>query len=89
MILGNTLQSVIGCGLFVILIKATYRAILNNDTPMIMARLKEKIMTIKEPTTHIICRAKKEMDRPNIMACFLMFRYTSNLFIKQRFLLSK
>lgn len=44
-------------------------------------KLKEKIMTNREPITDTIIRAKWEMGSPMIMARLRIFRYTSYFFI--------
>jgi hypothetical protein len=58
MIFGNALAIWNSCGLWVILVKATYREALNTNTPMIIPKLKEKIITKSEATTEIIIMAK-------------------------------
>jgi hypothetical protein len=50
-----------------------YRPIFNTITPMIIPKLKEKIMTNNEATTEIIIRANREMGSPKMTALFLMF----------------
>ena len=47
--------------------------VLNVRAPIIMTRLKEKIMTIKEPRMDSICSVKNDMGKPKIMALFLIF----------------
>ncbi|WP_261376907.1 hypothetical protein [Gillisia sp. Hel_I_86] len=41
--------------------------------PIIIAKLKEKIMTNSEATMQIIITANREMGSPKMTACFLMF----------------
>lgn len=47
-----------------------------------MVKLKEKMITNRDPTTAIIIRANSDMGKPHITALFLMFLYTSKLFIR-------
>jgi hypothetical protein len=61
------------CGLFVILISAIYSPIFNTITPIIIPKLKEKIMTKSEATMEIIIKANREMGSPKMTALFLMF----------------
>jgi hypothetical protein len=42
-------------------------------TPMIIPKLKEKIMTKSEATIEIIIKANREMGSPKMTARFLMF----------------
>ncbi|WP_168194564.1 hypothetical protein [Antarcticibacterium arcticum] len=46
---------------------------MKNEAPMMIQKLKEKMMTSKEATTQIIIRAKEEMGSPKMTAFFLMF----------------
>jgi hypothetical protein len=59
--------------LFAILISAIYRATFKMITPIIIPKLKEKIMTKSEATTEIIIRANREMGSPKMTARFLIF----------------
>jgi hypothetical protein len=61
------------CGLFVILISAIYRPTFKIITPIIIPKLKEKIMTNSDATTEIIIRANRERGNPKMTARFLMF----------------
>ncbi|WP_168191384.1 MULTISPECIES: hypothetical protein [Antarcticibacterium] len=57
--------------------KQMYRTAFNTKTEITTVKLKEKIMTNREAMTAIINSAKSGRDNPKIIACFLMFRYTS------------
>lgn len=57
--------------------------------PIIIPKLKEKIMTINDASMDIIIRAKSEMGSPKMTACFLMFLYTSNRFTIPRLKLDR
>lgn len=48
--------------------------VLKKNTLMIIDKLNENIITIKEPTMDSICNAKNDIGRPNIIALFLIFR---------------
>tara|TARA_R110002051_G_scaffold194984_2_gene263224 strand:+ start:690 stop:863 length:174 start_codon:yes stop_codon:yes gene_type:complete len=54
-------------------VKTTYKAALKINMPMIIPKLKEKIMTNSEATIQIISIANKEMGSPKMTACFRMF----------------
>jgi hypothetical protein len=53
-------------------IRAIYRPVLKIRMPMIIPKLKENIMTRREPTILIIIRANREMCSPKMTACFLI-----------------
>jgi hypothetical protein len=57
----------------VILVKATYKAALNMSMPMIITKLKEKMMINNEAKTDTIINANSEMGNPKMTARFLMF----------------
>jgi hypothetical protein len=56
---------------------------------IIIQKLNEKMMTIKDASIDIIIRANSEMGSPKMTACFLMFLYTSNRFIIPRLKLDR
>jgi hypothetical protein len=60
-------------GLFVIWVRAIYKAALKTNTPMIIPKLNEKIIMSKEAMMDIIITAKRERGSPKITALFLMF----------------
>ena len=63
-----------------------YSMIFNISTVKITIKPKEKIMTNNEPMMEVIINAKRDMDKPIISACFLMFRYNSNFLKLTKFL---
>ncbi|ASO04577.1 hypothetical protein AREALGSMS7_01102 [Arenibacter algicola] len=56
---------------------------------IIIQKLNEKMMTIKDASIDIIIRANSEMGSPKMTACFLMFLYTSNCFTIPRLKLDR
>jgi hypothetical protein len=50
-----------------------YKAALKMATPIIIAKLNEKMMTINDASTDIIIKANREMGNPKMTARFLMF----------------
>lgn len=73
MIFGKLLASSKTCELFVIQSKATYKAALKTNTPMIIPKLKEKMMINSEAIMETIINANSVKDNPKITARFLMF----------------
>nr|AOE09502.1 hypothetical protein [uncultured bacterium] len=61
------------CGLWFIRVKATYNAALNTNIPIIIPKLKEKIITNSDASMETIIKANREMGSPNMTARFLMF----------------
>lgn len=59
--------------LFVICVKAIYKAELRTNTPMMIPKLNEKMMTNSEARMETIIRAKREIGSPKMTARFLMF----------------
>ncbi len=57
-------------------VKEIYSTALNIDAEMMTKRLKEKMMTNKEPMMESIIIAKSDMERPHIIARLRMFLYT-------------
>tara|TARA_R110000764_G_scaffold81207_2_gene160918 strand:- start:3856 stop:4089 length:234 start_codon:yes stop_codon:yes gene_type:complete len=72
-IFGKALAIWNSCGLWVILVKATYREALNTNTPIIIPKLKEKMMMSNEAKMETIIKANREMGSPKMTARFLMF----------------
>jgi len=72
-IFGKALAIWNSCGLWVILVKATYREALKTNTPIIIPKLKEKMMMSNEAKTETIIKANREIGSPNMTALFLMF----------------
>ena len=73
MICGNALAIWNSCGLWVILVKTTYREALKTNTPIIIPKLKEKMMMSNEAKIETIIKANREMGNPKMTALFLMF----------------
>ncbi|WP_157136703.1 hypothetical protein [Galbibacter orientalis] len=73
MILGNAFAIWKSCGLPVIRVKAIYKAELKSNTPMIIPKLNEKMMTNSEARMETIIIAKRDMGSPKMTARFLMF----------------
>jgi hypothetical protein len=73
MICGKAFAIWKSCGLYVILVSATYREELKTNTPMIIPKLNEKMMMSKEAKMETIIRANREMGSPKMTARFLMF----------------
>lgn len=73
MIFGKMLFIRKSCGVFDIRIKARYNALLNSSMPMIIPKLKEKIITNNEAIVLTIIIANMEMGSPKMIARFLMF----------------
>tara|TARA_R110000850_G_scaffold109507_5_gene222580 strand:+ start:1297 stop:1521 length:225 start_codon:yes stop_codon:yes gene_type:complete len=73
MICGKALAIWNNCGLWAILVSATYREALNTNAPMIIPKLKEKMMINSEAKMETIIRANREMGSPKMTARFLMF----------------
>lgn len=73
MIFGKAFAIWKSCGLFVIRVKAIYRTELRTNTPMMIPKLNEKMMTNSEARMEIIIIANKDMGSPKMTARFLMF----------------
>jgi hypothetical protein len=73
MICGNAFANWKSCGLLAILVSATYREALSTSTPMIIPKLKEKMMMSNEAKMETIIKANREMGSPKMTARFLMF----------------
>tara|TARA_R110000796_G_scaffold51677_7_gene121920 strand:- start:1425 stop:1649 length:225 start_codon:yes stop_codon:yes gene_type:complete len=73
MILGNAFAIWKCCGFLVIRVKATYNAALKTNIPIIIPKLKEKIITNSDASMETIIKANREMGSPNMTARFLMF----------------
>jgi len=73
MICGNAFAIWKSCGLWFIRVKATYNAALNTSTPIIIPKLKEKMMMSNEAKMETIIKANREMGSPKMTALFLMF----------------
>jgi hypothetical protein len=73
MICGNAFAIWKSCGLCAIRVKATYREALNTNTPIIIPKLKEKMMMSNEAKIETIIKANREMGNPKMTALFLMF----------------
>jgi len=54
-------------------VKLIYSPELKTIAPIIIEKLKEKMMTSSDAIIEIIIIAKSEIDRPNTTARFLMF----------------
>ena len=54
-------------------VKATYRAALKIRMPIIIPKLKEKMMINNEARIETIIKANREMGNPKMTARFLMF----------------
>jgi hypothetical protein len=54
-------------------VKATYNAALKMSMPMIIPKLKEKMMINSEAKMETIINANREMGNPKMTARFLMF----------------
>ena len=63
-------------------VKATYKAALKMSMPIIITKLKEKMMINNDAKIETIINANREMGSPKITARFLMFLYTSYFFIQ-------
>ena len=63
-------------------VMATYKAALKMSMPMIIPKLKEKMMINNDARMETIIKANSEMGNPNMTARFLMFLYTSYFFIQ-------
>tara|TARA_R110002033_G_scaffold77030_3_gene128747 strand:- start:58 stop:291 length:234 start_codon:yes stop_codon:yes gene_type:complete len=72
-ICGNAFAIWKSCGLWVILVSATYREALNTNTPIIIPKLKENMMMSNEAKIETIIKANREMGSPKMTALFLMF----------------
>jgi len=59
--------------IFAIRVRPIYRPALKTNTPITIAKLKEKIMTSSDAITATIIRAKSEMGSPQISALFRIF----------------
>jgi len=59
--------------LWVILVKATYKAALKTSMPIIIVKLKEKMMTNSDARIETIIKANREIGSPKMTARFLMF----------------
>jgi hypothetical protein len=73
MICGKAFAIWKSCGLLVIRVKAIYRTELRTNTPMMIPKLNEKMMTNSETRMETIIRANRDMGSPKITALFLMF----------------
>jgi len=73
MICGKAFAIWKSCGLWVIRVKATYNAALKINIPIIIPKLKEKIMTNSDARIETIIKANREMGSPKMTARFLMF----------------
>ena len=73
MIFGKAFAIWKSCGLLVIRVKAIYKAELSSNTPMIIPKLNEKMMTSSEARMETIIMANKDMGSPKMTARFLMF----------------
>jgi len=73
MSLGNTLAMWNNLGLLEIRIRTVYKAPLNRKAPTIIAKLKEKMITKREATIHIISKANRGKGSPKMTAPFRMF----------------
>tara|TARA_Y100000815_G_scaffold266188_1_gene284098 strand:- start:1843 stop:2067 length:225 start_codon:yes stop_codon:yes gene_type:complete len=73
MIFGKALAIWNSCGLLAIWVRAIYRTTLRTNTPMIIPKLNEKMMTNSETRIETIIRANREMGNPKITARFLIF----------------
>jgi len=73
MICGNVFAIWKSCGLWFIRVKATYKAALKTNIPIIIRKLKEKIITNSDASMETIIKANREMGSPNMTARFLMF----------------
>jgi hypothetical protein len=58
-------------------VKATYKAALKIRMPIIITKLKEKMMINNDARIETIISTNREMGSPKITARFLMFLYTS------------
>jgi len=61
------------CGLLAIRVRAIYRTELRTNTPMMIPKLNEKMMTNSEARMETIIKANREMGSPKMTARFLMF----------------
>ncbi|WP_405198857.1 hypothetical protein [Christiangramia sp. LLG6405-1] len=57
----------------VILVSTTNKEALSTNTPIIIPKLKEKMMMSNEAKMETIIRANREMDSPKMTARFRMF----------------
>ncbi|MFD2833327.1 hypothetical protein [Gramella sp. AN32] len=73
MILGKAFAIRNSCGLWVILVNATYSAALKTRIPIIIPKLKEKITVSNDANMETIIKANREMGKPKMTALFLMF----------------
>tara|TARA_R110000744_G_scaffold56588_1_gene119357 strand:+ start:31081 stop:31329 length:249 start_codon:yes stop_codon:yes gene_type:complete len=73
MIFGKAFTIWKSCGLLVIRVKAIYNPELRSNTPMIIPKLNEKMMTNSEARIETIIMANREMGSPKMTARFLMF----------------
>jgi len=73
MIFGKAFAIWNSCGLWAILVSATYREALNTNTPIIITKLNEKMMMSNEAKMETIIKANREMGSPKMTALFLMF----------------
>lgn len=73
MICGNAFAIWNSCGLWAIRVSATYKEALNTSTPIIIPKLKEKMMMSNEAKMETIIKANREMGSPKMTALFLMF----------------
>ena len=73
MIFGKDFAIWNSCGLWAILVSATYREALKTNTPIIIPKLKENMMMSKEAKIETIIKANREMGSPKMTALFLMF----------------
>ena len=81
MICGKAFAIWNSCGLCAILVNATYKEALNINTPIIIPKLKEKMMMSNDTKMETIIKANREMGSPKMTARFRMFLKTSNRFI--------
>jgi hypothetical protein len=54
-------------------VRATYKAALKTRTPIIIPKLKEKMIMSSEAKIDTIIRANREIGSPKMTALFLMF----------------
>jgi hypothetical protein len=73
MICGKAFAIWNSCGLWVILVSATYREALKTNTPIIIPKLKEKMMMSSDAKMETIFKANREIGSPKMTARFLMF----------------
>lgn len=73
MIVENTFATWNTWGLFTDLIKAMYKAELKTNTPQIIPKPKEKMMTSNDAITETMIIANRDKGNPKMIAVFLIF----------------